>query len=326
MDPGISPRRAILLTLGLSTALLGACSGSDTDIAQCPVVGSPLVSAHRGGAAYAPENTLMAFENAVRLGVDELELDTQLSADGQLVVMHDDSVDRTTDCSGAVQQLSLQQLQQCDAAYWFSPGQATTRIDETRAHPLRGKGIRIPSLDQVLDWYQTLPCPPRLSIEIKNIPGEANFDLVGGQTANVLVPMLQQRGLIENTVVQSFWPLTLTAVRQREPALQTQFLTLSDIAEPAILNLSLVIAGGHSISAPNFDAPDFNRALVALAHAANKAVIPYTVDRREDLDAVIAMGVDGVITNFPGCALQQSGRATPAKLTPDGVPDTAICR
>src|SRR3546814_1235503 len=84
---------------------LGACGVSSEPVgtaASCPVPGTPLISAHRGGAAYAPENTMTAFANAARLGVDELEMDTQLTADGELVVIHDDTLDRPTNCSGSV--------------------------------------------------------------------------------------------------------------------------------------------------------------------------------------------------------------------------------
>ncbi|MBW3659978.1 MAG: glycerophosphodiester phosphodiesterase, partial [Actinobacteria bacterium] len=72
-----------------------------TVVSATPTEDGVVVSAHRGGAAYAPENTMVAFRNAVRLGVDQLEADTQLTADGRLVLIHDDTVDRTTDCSGS---------------------------------------------------------------------------------------------------------------------------------------------------------------------------------------------------------------------------------
>ena len=88
-----------LVALGVLLAL-AACSSERADLQArvCPAhTGGTLVSAHRGGAAYAPENTLGAFANAYRLGVDEIELDTQLSADGELVVIHDDTLDRTSD-------------------------------------------------------------------------------------------------------------------------------------------------------------------------------------------------------------------------------------
>src|SRR3546814_17199025 len=99
---------------------LGACGVSSEPVgtaASCPVPGTPLISAHRGGAAYAPENTMTAFANAARLGVDALEMDTQLTADGELVVIHDDTLDRTTNCSGSVGAIKLTAISACASAY-----------------------------------------------------------------------------------------------------------------------------------------------------------------------------------------------------------------
>ena len=318
-------RATALACAGIAAGCSSSAEVAGIDGASCPAIGSPVISAHRGGAAYAPENTLMAFRNAVRLGVDELEMDTQLTADGELVVIHDDSVDRTTNCSGTVGSMTLADIQACDAAYWFVPGQGVTTPSETSPHPLRGQGVVVPTLRVVLDWHARLPCPPRLSIEIKNIPGEANFDLTGTKVAHALVPLLQSYGLADRAIVQSFWPLSLTVVRQMEPRLKTQFLSSSANLEPALANLAVVIASGFDISAPNYDAPLFRQAYVNSAHAANKAVIPFTVDAATDQQSVAALGVDGLITNFPACALQRLRDADIAHAAPDNVPDTPAC-
>ncbi len=315
--------------------LLAACADGGPQSATSPPDGqicvertptAPLVSAHRGGAAYAPENTLTSFGNAVRLGVDELEMDTQLTSDGELVVLHDDTLDRTTDCSGAANAHTLEEIKACDAAYWFAPGQSVTSPSMDLEHPLRGTGVTVPTLREVLDWYRTIDCnPPRMSIEIKNIPGESNFDPAGSRIATVLLPLLAEFGLQDQVVIQSFWPLTLQVVKQMNPALKTQFLTTTSTGQTALANLTYVIAGGHDISAPNFDAPDFTAQFVTAAHAAGKAVIPYTADDSNDQLQVIGLDVDGVITNFPACLLDNLSRARPAKVTPDGVPDIPAC-
>ena len=121
---------------------LTGCSGGGSDdgfVTPPPPApwDGPVVSAHRGGAAYGPENTMRAFANAIRLGVDQLEADTQLSADGVLVLIHDDTLDRTTDCSGTVLSRNFLDLQTCDAAHWFSPGQPVTAPNDNLPHPLR---------------------------------------------------------------------------------------------------------------------------------------------------------------------------------------------
>src|SRR6185436_17177996 len=106
-----------------------------------------------GGAAYAPEDTLAAYKNAARLGVDDFETDTTLTSDGVLVLIHDGTVDRTTNCTGNVADYTLADLQKCDAGYWYTPGQGTTSgtHDETQPHPYRGKGVVIPTAQEVVD-------------------------------------------------------------------------------------------------------------------------------------------------------------------------------
>jgi glycerophosphoryl diester phosphodiesterase len=326
--------RYALFSLGLA-----ACGGSNNDVpAGAPQgpsprpEGAPLVSAHRGGAAYAPENTISAFENAVRLRVDQLEADSQLTADGVLVLIHDDTLDRTTDCSGTVSSKSFAELQACDAAYWFSPGQPTTVPNNDLTHPLRGQNIRIPAAEALLAYLQRLgDAAPELSIEIKNIPGESNFDPTGMAVAQVLVPLIREYGLQHKTLVQSFWPASIDAVKQLAPEIRTQFLTTSSTGQTAAQNFTYVAARQHDVMAPNFDAPDFKAPLVQAAQAAGKQVIPYTPDRESDLRTVAALGVDGIITNFPGCLLRQQGRplpdtvglGAPTPVCPNEGPDTA---
>jgi len=289
--------------------LAALCGGAETS--------AFIVSAHRGGAAYAPENTMIAFENAVRLGVDQLEADTQLSADGVLVLIHDDTLDRTTDCSGPVSAKSLAEIWTCDAAFWFSPGQPTTVASDSVPHPLRGKDVTVPATRELFEYLRSLGSrAPELSIEIKDIPGESNFDPVGQDVAAVLVPLIHEYGLQERTIVQSFWPAAIDAVKTLDPSIRTQFLTGSSTGQTAYQNLAYATARGHDIVAPNFDAPDFDATFVETAHAAGKAVIPWTADGAGDITAVAATGVDGIISNFPACALELQGRGPKGPVTP----------
>lgn len=309
---------AALMALGLLTAMAGL--PGDT---AAPAAGTmPFVSAHRGGAAYAPENTMVAFDNAIRLGVDELEADAQLTVDGHVVLLHDDTLDRTTHCSGTVLSMTLAEVQACDAAFWFSPGQPTTVPDDDAPHPLRGTGVRVPLATDLLDRAVALGAEaPQLSIEIKDIPGEANFDVAGTAVAEALVPLVVERGLVDRVVVQSFWPPALESVRRLEPRLRTQLLTTSTTGQTFLANLAYVTAAGHDVSAPNFDVPDLTPETVAGAHAAGVAVVPYTPDRRSDLEATAALAVDGIITNVPACLLALLGRPVPTDPFPDGVRD-----
>lgn len=309
-------------------AALAALDAAALPLAEAPApAGRPLVSAHRGGAAYAPENTLAAFRNAVRLGVDQVETDAQLTADGVLVLIHDDTLDRTTDCSGTVISKTFAQIAACDAAFWFSPGQPTTAPNADAPHPLRGRGIVVPAAAELFAYLRGLgAAAPELSIEIKDIPGESNFDAAGRTVAAALVPLLQRHGLQSTTIVQSFWPPALEEVRRLDPSIRTQLLTTSATGQTAYEGLAYVTARGHDVVAPNFDAPDFDATFVWVAQAAGKAVIPWTVDRRGDLEAVAAMRVDGIISNFPACLLQLQGRLRTTRIAAAGpAQDTPAC-
>lgn len=308
----MTPRLLVLVV----PVLVAVSTGAVVPVASA--AGSVVVSAHRGGAAHAPENTMVAFRNAVRLGVDQLEADTQLTGDGHLVVLHDDTVDRTTDCSGTVNAMELTDLQRCDAAYWFSPGQPTTRPDGEVPHPLRGRGVTIPTTDELLA-YVADQARVELSLEIKDIPGEANFDATGTVVAEALVPLVVQHGLVDRVVVQSFWPLALDAVKRLDPRIRTQLLTTSQTGQTALQNLAYVRARGHDVMAPDHDAPDLTDTTVAAAHAAGVEVVAWTPDRPTDLRAALALGVDGLITNFPACLLDELGRDRPDAVLPSRV-------
>lgn len=308
----------------------GTGTGSSNHNIQ-PVENAPFTSAHRGGAAYAPENTMMAFENAYRLGVEDIEMDAQLTADNVLVLLHDDTVDRTTDCTGAVPNMTYAEIQQCDAAYWFTPGHPTTRQDENAEHPLRGQGITVPSLNELFGWYNSLSEPrPSLTIEIKNIPGEANFDPAGTVVAAALVPAIEAAGLVDQVIVQAFHPLSLENTKLLNPNIRTLFLSSFDItATSALQNLAYTIVADHDFSAPNYSTPDMNTAYIEAAHAAGKIVVPWTADRESEIRTLAGVGVDGVITNYPACTLALAGKPLPASVLPAGlsVPtDFTICR
>ncbi len=297
---------AAVLLLPLLLAVPAAAQAAQADV---------VVSAHRGGAAYAPENTMTAFRNGARLGVDQLEADVQLTSDGRLVVLHDDTLDRTTSCAGTVLSKTFAQVRRCDAAFWWSPGPSTTLRTPSARHPLRGKGIRVPAVEELLALGKE-PGAPTLSIEVKNIPGEANFDPAGATVATALVTAIRTSGIRSDRVlVQSFFPTSLEAVKRLAPDLRTQFLTSSGTGQTAAANLAYVVARGHDVMAPNDTAPDLRPELVDTAHAAGKSVLLYTPDSRTNLRAALATGADGLITDRPACLLRLLGRPVPPGLT-----------
>ena len=153
-----------------------------------------LVMAHRGGRRLWPENTLYAFQHAAELGVDVLEMDVHSTQDGALVVIHDDTVDRTTNGVGEVQTFSLAELQALDAGYQWSN-------DDGATYPFRGQSIQIPTLEQV---FQALPGYP-MNIEIK----QREPDITGP-----VCDLIRQYEMTEKVLIASFDTATIQAFRE----------------------------------------------------------------------------------------------------------------
>src|SRR6266487_6555266 len=116
----------------------------------------PLVIAHQGGDGLWPGDTMYAYENAVKIGADVLEMDAHITKDGQIVLMHDEKVDRTTDGTGLIEDLTLNQLKQLDTAYKWSN-------DNSKTFPYRGQGIQVPTLEELFQKFPQM----RYVIEIK---------------------------------------------------------------------------------------------------------------------------------------------------------------
>jgi glycerophosphoryl diester phosphodiesterase len=299
------------------TLILSACSSSTPLETAAPDAGGipygpaphlgPSVSAHRGGAAYAPEDTMTAYFNAARLGVDDLETDTTLTKDGVLVLIHDDTLDRTSNCTGNVSDKTLAELQDCDAGYWFTPGQSTTSHDEAGAHPYRGTGITVPTAQELFEFAASLGTyGPTVTIELK--------DPVCDAAAPVLVELIHASGIQERITVQSFYPYCLDLVKTQDSSIRTLHLSFATCEATLAYN----IARGHNVVAPSSSSPDLDANCVSAAHAAGQQVIPWTVDTQGDLEKFSAMGVDGIITNYPGCMLELLGRFMPTSMTPPG--------
>lgn len=245
------------------------------------------VYAHRGGAALAPENTMAAFENASSLfaaaGHDGwLEMDTQATGDGRLVVIHDDTLDRTTTCSGAVIEWTY-----------------TTSCNANKNKPAFGFQP-VPLLSDVL--ARGLQASPAwgLVIEIKDIPGEANFDPAGTLVADKLVALIDASGYPKDRIViQSFWPPALDRVELLDPALATLLLTTSDLGFLLSENAAYATARGYEYAAPDYEAADFSAETVAAAHLLGRRVVTWTVNNAAAATRLIGYGVDGIMTDDP---------------------------
>jgi len=233
---------------------------------------SALNFAHRGASYHAPENTLSAFRLARDMGADGIELDVQLSRDGSLVVMHDATVDRTTNGSGAVAQLTLADLKRLDAGSWFSP-------DFT--------GERIPTLDEVFDAVgQDL----LLNLELK----AAGVESTGLEEA--VVSCIVEYGVEEQVLISSFNPLALQRVRQIHPQLRLALLYGSTLHEAKREHW---VQRLHPLTALHPEYHLVDEAHLAWARAHHCRVNAWTVDDPEEMRRLLALEVDGLITDRP---------------------------
>lgn len=262
----------------------------------------PLVIAHRGGMGLWPENTLFAFERAVALGVDMLEMDLHLSQDAQLVVIHDATLERTSNGQGPVAHYSLAELQALDAGYRWS-------ADGGLSYPYRNQGIRIASLEEVL---QRLPLAPKvIEMKVPDIGMEA-----------LLCEMLASHDQLDRVIVGSFHERSLTRFRALCPDVATaagpvsvrlflalNWLGLSHLISPSYQTLQ--IPEQHS------GVPLASARLLDNAHARNLQVMLWTINEQPAMQRLLEMGANGLITDYPERALQLLGRPTRLTALPD---------
>lgn len=247
----------------------------------------PQVIGHRGAPAEAPENTLAAFRRALAIGVDGIELDVHLSADGEPVVIHDPLLDRTTDGHGLVGARSLAELRTLDAGRRFAEAFS---------------GERIPTLMEALDLLR----PVRAILEIKN--GPIWYPGIAGRVA-AAVRSSGHRAV----TVSSYDHAVLGEVRSAFSSLDTAVLYMARPIHP----LRLAQDAGAGILHPNWHylTPD----VVAAAHQAGLRVETWVVDEPDHLAAVVAMAVDGIMTNRPDrlrAVLAGLGQPLPRALSP----------
>jgi glycerophosphoryl diester phosphodiesterase len=243
-----------------------------------------LLIAHRGGALLAPENTRPAFDAAIQnWRADMLELDVHLTRDGALLVSHDPTVQRCTNGDGRIQDMTLAELQRLDAGYHFTPDSGLT-------YPFRGKGVRMPSLEEVLTAYPGLP----LNIELKqDTPGaaEALAALVRSAAAGPRVCVGSELDTLGARLVEllpevtHFYPRdalvqTVVAIKSEQPIPDSPY---------AVLDVPYRYA----------DVALVDRELLAAAAEAGKWVNVWTVDAEPEMRALVAMGVGGVMTDRP---------------------------
>jgi len=255
-------------------------------------ISRPLVFAHRGGGGLYPENTLEAFKYSAQMGVDVLELDVHSTSDGTLVVMHDSQVDRTTDGSGLVNQMTLAEIKKLDAGFQFSP-------DGGKTFPFRGKGITIPTLQEIFD---VLP--------------DKTFNIEPKQTepsiTKPLCEMLRARKMTEKVIVGSFRQAAIDEIRAECAEVATA-ATPSEVSE----FLALYKVGlGESYSPPMqvLQIPErigswqiVSKDFVETARKLNLKVHVWTINDADDMQRLLDMKVDGIMTDYPDRLLKLLG-------------------
>jgi glycerophosphoryl diester phosphodiesterase len=245
----------------------------------------PLTFAHRGGAGLWPENTLEAFRGAIELGCTHVETDVRMTRDGEIVVFHDETLERTTNGSGRVSAHTLSQLQRLDAGYRFSP--------DGKSFPRRGQGLRIPTLAEVV----ALSDEVRFNVEIKE---RGPFDL-----PRALLRFIEQQGIAERIVVAAERHELMREFRrhaQRRIATSAsrreclQFWFASRLRLTAFLRLPYqalqipVRAGNLTVVTPQ---------LLDAAHREGLAVHVWTIDERAEMLRLLDLGVDGLMSDHP---------------------------
>jgi len=237
-----------------------------------PDVNRPLIFAHRGACRAAPENTLPAFEAAAALGADGVELDVQYSSDGQLVVFHNPKLDETTDGSGRLTALTLEELRALDAGSFFSPEFA---------------GTRIPLLDEVLDLLRGRLL---VNIEIKSL--DRATIAIGVE----VVQAVRAHTMQDQVVISSFNPMALRRAKKAGPEIECAILLAPDLPGWTRSNLARRFGMADGLHP---EAPMVDEAYMAAARRQGMPVRVWTVNDEDEMRRFAGLGVDAIITDVP---------------------------
>lgn len=253
----------------------------------------PHLFAHRGASGEAPENTLPAFERAVQTGVPFLEMDCHATRDGEIVICHDADLDRMTDASGPVRERTWAELARIDAGWGFTP-------DGGESWPFRGKGVRIPRLVEVLDAFRDV----RINLEVKQ--GDPAI------AARVL-DLVREAGASERVLLAAEHDDIMAEIRALDPPTATGS-SLGD----AVAFFRAIQAGqiddfrpaGDALQIPSHFGADplITEQSVAAARHVGLAIHVWTINDRDEMRSLLAAGVDGVMSDFPGRLVEEASR------------------
>ncbi|TDD97257.1 glycerophosphodiester phosphodiesterase [Jiangella asiatica] len=297
-----------------TTGSVPAVAGAATEPAAVAADANPWLErrvlniAHQGGELEAPSDTLYAFKTAVDKGADVLELDVHATADGELVVLHDTTVDRTTNGTGRVDALTLARIRELDAAYWFAEGCGTCHDGAPGDYLYRGiatgdrpapsgytaADFRIPTLREVLETFPDM----LLNVEIKRTRPETS------PYERAMADLLEEFGRGTDTVVASFSDSAVTRFtlynRDVSTSPGTAQVTAFWLGTLGPLT-GVKLHGHHALQVPPSQSgiPVVTADFVADAHARGLAVHVWTINDRAEMERLIGLGVDGIMTDRP---------------------------
>ena len=257
-----------------------------------------IILAHQGGDGEFPSNTMYAFEQAVAISVDVLEMDIHSSADDVLVVIHDATVERTTDGTGRVNEMSLAELQSLDAGYNWPTLNGHDLLDSGE-FPYRGQGHTIPALEEVFMAFPDMP----MSIEIKQ---------ESPSIAGILCDLIREYDREDLTIVPSFSPVAMQEFRTACPEVAT-----AGVQSEVTVFFAFSTAGlgaAWQPSTESFMIPEYQGDLQIISQrfvnqlaGRNVALYPWTINSEEQIQRMIDYGVDGIITDYPSLAMEIRG-------------------
>lgn len=288
-----------LVCLVLTGALYGYLAFSEGKVAAVHMFfksqkNSPLVIAHRGGAGLWAENTMYAFQQAQLLGVDIIEMDVRSTQDGVLVIIHDPTVERTTNGAGRVGDMTLAELKKLDAGYRWSP-------DGGNTFPLRQMDITVPTVQEV---FKALP--------------EMRFNIEPKQDSPAIVQplcrIIREQAMTDKVMIASFSSAILDDFRRACPEIATS-------ASPGEVSTFLALyktglAHSYSPTMQALQVPEYAGGIhvltedfVKAAHERNLEVHAWTVNEEQDMRRLLGIGLDGIMTDYPDRLMVSLGRA-----------------
>lgn len=249
---------------------------------------APQLFGHRGASGEAPENTLVAFERAVAHGVPYLELDCHATRDGEIVVLHDAELERTTDGQGRVSELTFAELQRLDAGFRFTL--------DSRTHPFRGCGVRVPRFSEVLRAFPGA----RLNLEVKQSEPPI---------AAEVVRLVRAANAQDRVLLAAAEEPVLAEIRKLDAgtALGSSMQDVIDFVKAAAEGrLASFEPRGHALQIPPeaLGRPLVTPELVEGAHALGLFVHVWTINDASEMRRLLALGVDGLMSDLPGLLME----------------------